>query len=189
MSMKNKKSNIVTLRDSIVVEVFLIIISLCIIFFRHENAFLFLTRGVSIGEQVIIGLLIGLGLSLVLYIVLNVKKESISALDHLKVLAQSSSVSLLLVGILAGIGEEIFFRGVIQNFVGLLLASLLFMLTHAQFWAIPPIGIGGIAFAIFAFLCGLLLGYLYTTYGLICAILVHATIDSIAFIHLKSLFE
>lgn len=180
----------VTLRDSIVVELLFIIVSLLVIaFIKHQNILCFITNGIPIGKQAAYGLLIGLCLSLLLFIVFRMKKNSIISLDHLQALTQSSVISLIITGILAGIGEEFLFRGVIQYYTGIWIASVLFMLAHAQFWAKPPIRLGKITFAVFAFLCGLLLGYLYLTAGLLCAIIVHALIDSIAFIHLKSLFK
>lgn len=188
--MEKGKSNVVTLRDSIVVELLFIIASLLVIaFVRYQNIFCFITNGIMIGKQVAYGLLIGLGMSLLLFIVFRMKRNSIVSLDHLQVLTQSSVFSLIITGILAGIGEEILFRGVIQYYTGIWIASVLFMLAHAQFWAKPPIRLGKITFAVFAFLCGLLLGYLYLAAGLLCAIIVHALIDSIAFIYLKSLFK
>ena len=187
--MKKEKSHVVTLRDSIIVELLFIIVSLfVIVFIRQQNIFNFITAGISVGKQVAYGLLIGIGISLILFIVYRIKKSIIS-LNHLRVLTRSSDLSLLIAGILAGIGEEILFRGVIQYYTGIWIASIIFMLAHAQFWAKPPIEWGKMIYAVFAFSCGLLLGCLYLTAGLLCVITVHALIDSIAFIHLKRLFK
>jgi membrane protease YdiL (CAAX protease family) len=183
--MKKEKSHVVTLRDSIIVELLFIIVSLfVIVFIRQQNIFNFITAG----KQVAYGLLIGIGISLILFIVYRIKKSIIS-LNHLRVLTRSSDISLLIAGILAGIGEEILFRGVIQYYTGIWIASFIFMLAHARFWAKPPIELGKMIYAVFAFSCGLLLGCLYLTAGLLCVITVHALIDSIAFIHLKRLFK
>ncbi len=188
--MKNKKSNVLTLKDSIIVESIFIIISLSVAFFyRHESILNFLTSGGSKGKQVISGFLIGLGIDLALYFILRVKRSEIIALSHLKPLTKSSYPSLLFTGMIAGIGEELLFRGTLQSFVGLWITSIIFMFAHAQFWAVPPISKGKIIFAIFAFSCGVLLGYVYITFGLLCAIIIHAMIDSFAFVYLKSLFQ
>lgn len=187
--MEGKKSNVVTLRDSIVVELLFIIVSLLVIaFVRRQNILCFITNGIPVGKQIVYGLLIGISICLILFIVYRIKKSMIS-LEHLQILTRSSNFSLLIAGILAGIGEELLFRGVIQYYTGIWIASLIFMFAHAQVWAKPPIKLGKMIYAVFAFSCGLLLGYLCLTAGLLCAIIVHSLIDSIAFIHLKSLFK
>ncbi len=188
--MKDNKLNVITLKDSIIVEFIFIIISLSVAFFyRHESILRFLISGGSQSRQVINGFLIGLGIDLALFFVLYLKRSAIMALSHLRLLTKSSYFSLLLTGVIAGIGEELLFRGVLQSFIGIWITSLIFMFAHAQFWAVPPISKGKMAFAVFAFLCGVLLGYVYIIFGLLCAIIIHAMIDSFAFVYLKILFQ
>jgi len=87
--------------------------------------------------------------------------------------------SVLLVALLAGVGEELLFRGVVQDglaglfgpVTGLILASLLFGLAHA----VTP------AYFIIASLLGAYLGWLYVHSGnLLIPIIVHALYDWIA---------
>jgi uncharacterized protein len=87
--------------------------------------------------------------------------------------------SVLLVAILAGVGEEMLFRGVIQDglsaplgtFWALVLASLLFGLAHA----VTP------GYFALASLMGVYLGWLYLASGnLLVPIIVHALYDWIA---------
>ncbi len=87
--------------------------------------------------------------------------------------------SVVLVAVLAGVGEEFLFRGVIQDGLaihlgpvpGLILASLLFGLAHA----VTP------AYFLIASLMGAYLGWLYLHSGnLLLPIVVHALYDWIA---------
>ena len=75
-------------------------------------------------------------------------------------------VGALAVGIAAGTGEEILFRGALQPRFGILFTALLFMLAHFQY-AFSP------AMAEVLFL-GLALGYMRRRVGTIPCILVHA---------------
>lgn len=87
--------------------------------------------------------------------------------------------SVVLVAILAGVGEELLFRGVIQYGLAgpmgpmpaLIIASLLFGLAHAV----------SVAYFIIASLIGLYLGWIYLQTGnLLIPIIVHALYDWIA---------
>jgi membrane protease YdiL (CAAX protease family) len=83
---------------------------------------------------------------------------------------------MLLLSIAAGLGEEIFFRGVLQPAIGLLLSSLLFGLLHA-------INLG---YALYATLMGLYLGVLYyASGGLVLPIVTHALYDFGALVSLR----
>ena len=74
-------------------------------------------------------------------------------------------------GLLAGLGEETFFRGVLQRELGILPVALLFALAHA--------GRGLTLFTIWAFVEGLVFGALYQISGnLLVPMLVHGIHDS-----------
>ncbi len=88
----------------------------------------------------------------------------------------SKTMDLLLVSILAGVGEELLFRGVFQTaltnmlgpFAGLILASVLFGLGH---WITP-------GYALLAGLAGVFLGLLFQfTDNLLLPVLVHILYD------------
>jgi len=87
--------------------------------------------------------------------------------------------AILLVSLLAGVGEELLFRGVIQDtlanplpaWLGLALASVLFGLAHAV----------SLAYFVLATMIGLYLGGLYwTTNNLLVPIVTHALYDWVA---------
>ncbi len=75
-------------------------------------------------------------------------------------------------GLLAGLGEETFFRGILQSEIGWIPAALLFALAH--------VGRGGFnLFALWAVIEGLVLGWLYQLTGnLLVPIIVHGLHDA-----------
>lgn len=97
-------------------------------------------------------------------------------------LADCSSLELLYLGFLAGITEEILFRGVLQPWLeqdwgwagGLVFSNLIFALVH---WITP-------SYALLAGLCGLFLGLMLDIgpeRNLLAPILTHAIYDFLAF--------
>lgn len=103
-----------------------------------------------------------------------------------KVFPQTSSGGLALVSLLAGIGEEMLFRGFLQTlfagFVnepfGILAAALAFGMVHAM----------SRAYAVVATLVGVYLGVLYAvTDNLVVPVIAHALYDFIALLWLRAL--
>ncbi|MFP6574236.1 MAG: CPBP family intramembrane glutamic endopeptidase [Pirellulaceae bacterium] len=101
--------------------------------------------------------------------------------------AEASLMGLLLLSLAAGFGEEMLFRGVLQDWlanwlegdsapwVALLLVSLLFGVCH---WVTT-------AYAVFAAIIGLYLGMLYWVSGsLLTAVVAHAAYDFVALVWL-----
>jgi membrane protease YdiL (CAAX protease family) len=97
-------------------------------------------------------------------------------------LASCSGLELLYLGCLAGLTEEILFRGVLQPWLerdwgwagGLVFSNLIFALVH---WITPT-------YALLAGLCGLLLGFMLDIgpeRNLLAPILTHAIYDFMAF--------
>ena len=76
----------------------------------------------------------------------------------------------------AGVGEELFFRGAIQNLLGIWITSILFILLHGYInpfnWKLSIYGI-----VMVFFIAGL--GYLYEQAGILSAMAAHFTIDVI----------
>ncbi len=102
----------------------------------------------------------------------------------LPALASCSLLDLAGIALLAGLGEEMLFRGVLQGafsrwmdnvWLGLVLASILFGLVHA----ITP------TYALFATLLGLYLGWLWLVQGnLLLVVVAHALYDFFALVYL-----
>lgn len=83
---------------------------------------------------------------------------------------------IVLLGILAGLSEEIFFRGVVQQEIGLWFASIAFGLLHAV----------SLAYVLWATVIGLYLGWLMqTTQSLWPSILAHTMVDWVGLCYLR----
>jgi uncharacterized protein len=86
--------------------------------------------------------------------------------------AFASPVAALALGVLAGTGEEILFRGAIQPRYGLLLTTLLFTVLHVQYeLSVVSLGVFGLA---------ILLGLERRWFGTTACILTHALYDALA---------
>lgn len=92
---------------------------------------------------------------------------------------------LVVISLLAGLGEELLFRGFIQEFMGLWWAAVLFLIPHIGFPLMLPFTVDKIFFSIFYLGTGLLLGLLAREVGLAAAITAHSLYDLSAFILIK----
>lgn len=82
---------------------------------------------------------------------------------------------------LAGLGEELFFRGVLQPVLGLGVASLIFGLFHGPTRELWPL-------ALWATVMGALLGWLYrVSDNLFVPVVAHALYDGVALAYVRSL--
>ena len=96
--------------------------------------------------------------------------------DSLEVITSSSPSYLAapLIGLSAGIGEELLFRGALQPRYGIVLSSVLFALLHSQY---------GFSFiTLSTFLLGCTFGLLAKRYGVIHAIIAHTIYNMLAVI-------
>ncbi|MGQ9487878.1 MAG: lysostaphin resistance A-like protein [Armatimonadota bacterium] len=92
------------------------------------------------------------------------------------VFAQVRPAQMVLLSVVAGIGEEALFRGVLQPIVGVWFASLLFAVVHVLRWDSD-----GIKMIAFYLSFGLLLGWLYAlTQNLWGCMVAHTLYDIIA---------
>jgi len=90
------------------------------------------------------------------------------------------AADIVLLSLAAGIGEELFFRGMMQSFIGVWWAALVFGLLHA----LTP------AYFILATGIGLYFGYLYEATGnLLVPMVSHATYDIFALVLLQRQFS
>lgn len=92
---------------------------------------------------------------------------------------RASFLELLVAAALAGLAEELLFRGLLQPRLGLVPASLVFGLVHGPSLALLPLGLWASA-------VGLFFGLLYQTTGnLAPPVLVHAFYDAVALLAIR----
>jgi uncharacterized protein len=85
-------------------------------------------------------------------------------------------VEILLISVCAGVGEELFFRGVVQPLLGIWVTSLLFVLLHGY---LNPFNIPLTFYGIFMVLVIGVMGLFTEHVGILTAIIAHVTIDFI----------
>lgn len=144
----------------------------------------------SLGEPVsgiAIGLAAALGLAAVQYVLLHYAPDvaPVRALRRLyrellfPLFRASTSIEIIVISLLAGVGEELFFRGAVQPEWGLIAASVVFGLCHVGGRVTLPLGI-------WAACTGVLLGWLLiATGGLLAPIVAHAAYDALALSYLR----
>ena len=128
-----------------------------------------------LGGSVPLGLILGsltalitVSSGLFLYRVVPTLREIAEELGP-RLVEGASSANLILVSLFSGVGEEVFFRGAIQQEFGLLVASVLFGVVHVG----PDRRY--LLWSAWAFMAGLIFGVLYDfTGGLLAPILAHA---------------
>ncbi|TVR04035.1 MAG: CPBP family intramembrane metalloprotease [Deltaproteobacteria bacterium] len=131
-----------------------------------------------------VGVLIGLLLGAVTVMLSRVGERHLRSLERLSRFLREavrglSPVALVWLGVLSATAEELLFRGVLLESMGLLGSSLLFAVVH-----IGPRG-ARLAWMIFALIMGLLLGLLtHYTGSLLGAVVAHAFINTINLLRL-----
>lgn len=141
------------------------------------------TKGWNIFLQVFIGIIFGLVSSLLCLALINrdffknEKKFYVDKIAHFEL----NYVSIILISLCAGIGEEIFFRAAIQPILGVIPTAIIFVVLHGYIsftnWRISIYGLLMIIIMIG-------FGYLYETAGLLCVIMAHTVIDIVLFVEL-----
>lgn len=125
------------------------------------------SRGVVWAAGALVLLLaIEVGISQAWQVLDPVSYERVGGLTDAFISSFLSPLGALTVGLSAGIGEELLFRGALQPRFGLLLTTLLFTLAHAQY-SLSPALIG-------IFIVGYSLGVIRNRINTTAAILVHA---------------
>jgi membrane protease YdiL (CAAX protease family) len=117
----------------IVTIIFTIIFSIVTIYFRKQSLPQVFAAGQPLATQIIFGLILGITIAaLVLFLLLKARFFSQLRTFIREVLNQvrPTMFDLLLIALLAGFGEELFFRATLQPALGLWLTSLIFALGH-----------------------------------------------------------
>ena len=140
-----------------------------------------------IAVQLLIGGLYGCFSGLICWLIIRSRlMEATRAkyVDRIKALGLNN-IEIILVSICAGIGEEILFRGILQDYMGVVLTSIVFVGIHGYFttkhWSIFLYGL-----AMTVIIVGI--GFAYVEMGVIAPIVAHTIIDVIL-LYLISKYE
>lgn len=147
-----------------------------------------LRDGAPAATQVFWGVAIGLIFSIPVVTAIIRMPAFLQLRDHS--IARSRRIDLrglnpVWISLFAGIGEELLFRGAVQPLWGLWLTSVIFALVHIQPSQYRSITRGTIWYAGFVFLVSLLLGSIYTHWGLVAAMAFHTTGDLVGLFTLR----
>lgn len=91
---------------------------------------------------------------------------------------------IIFVSLCAGIGEEIFFRGIIQPYLGIVVTAIIFVAIHGY---LNPKNLKITVYGVYMVFAIMLLGYLTDKFGLITAITAHTVIDVVLLIKTKKM--
>ena len=174
--MKTKKFFYVILFS---LELLLPLIAFLVIFFQKKSfSSIFLIKNPLI-LQIVTGILIGMILGIIMaYIAKKVnyfniiKKLIMDLIYEFKI----NFFDIFLIAFLAGFCEEILFRGVLQEILGIFLSSFVFIFLHGYF---NPFSLNITVWGCIMYCLSLGIGFLYENYGIFAAISFHFSFDFI----------
>lgn len=100
-----------------------------------------------------------------------------------------SGLNPLWMALFAGLGEEVLFRGAIQQIIGLWWSSLVFVLLHSGTYQFRALTWRKAVIAVLIFGISLLLGYIFVNLGLLAAVAAHTIFDVVALFALQRLLR
>ncbi len=160
-------------------ELALVLIAFIIIAVKKQSIASTFTTPALLAVQVSVGIISGLVIG-VLCTILVFKIPIFSIMHKLvKKLITTYKLNLydlILISVLAGVCEEILFRGVLQPMWGIWITSFVFILLHGYF---NPFNWKLTLFGVMMFGISIILGYIYITLGLAAAISFHFSFDLI----------
>ncbi|WP_296944131.1 CPBP family intramembrane glutamic endopeptidase [uncultured Massilia sp.] len=149
------------------------------------------TGPVPILSQLLVGHVLALVAALASYALFRLTKESASTARTVETYARLDLRGLnpLWISIAAAVGEEMLFRAALQPFVGVWIASLLFVATHVPVYRFRKLDRATLVQAGGIFLCSVVLGFVFARVGLVAAMLVHLWIDVVGLLAVRSMLQ
>ena len=161
-----------------IVEGIFVLVAALVIYLRHAAGQVSFILPVM--TQVTIGLPLGGTLGVLIGFAALHSPWRTSVVDGLLPLrlVTAAAWSIVVVGVLAGVAEEILFRAALQPWIGIWWTSLLFGLAHSGTARLHEgFSFGKLAYLVFAVGAGVLLGLLYGSAGLLASMTAHASYD------------
>lgn len=146
------------------------------LFFRSKNSF-------GLFSQFIIGLIVGGISGFIAWAIVasGYMRPVLKKYGYLVKSMRLNIYTILFLSFCAGIGEEFFFRGVLQNYLGVIITAVIFVLIHGYLNPLETkIFVYGLAMTIII----IAVGFLDREVGLVSAMMAHTVIDIILFYQL-----
>ena len=165
------------------------LLSFILNYFTSEQSFsvLFFSQ-TSLIIEVIVGAILGVLIAWIGWGILNLNylKGELDKYSNLFSAQNLTYPLIIFVSLSAGIGEEIFFRGIIQPFLGVVLTAIFFVAIHGY---LNPKNLKISIYGSYMVIVITLIGYLSNYLGLISAITAHTFIDIVLLIKTKKSLE
>lgn len=172
--------NRILLLGSLTVTLFPLVGILLLYFFNDANYHIMLRSTESFGTQMAVGIPVGLAFGLIAWMIADSRllRRSTSRYLHLIGELKLNFLEILFLSLCAGIGEELFFRGVLQYYWGVVPTAVLFVAIHGYIsfkdWKLSVYGFSMTILII-------VLGYMCEYIGIWSAAIAHAMIDVVLF--------
>lgn len=183
-----RERNVYTMRDILVSEALMAAVGAAIIVLRRQTGFAHLSASWPL--QLGSGLLAGAAVGIVCATIVRTTALAGPVARALDILAgvKPGIVQFLVIGAVAGIGEELLFRAALQSWLGILWASALFALAHAGTAKLDDgVTLSKVGYGAFALMAGVILGLAYARFGLVPVMCAHAAYDATMLIGLRPL--
>jgi membrane protease YdiL (CAAX protease family) len=169
----------ITVRRQIIVCIGMSVLALILIHIQGRSIGTIIAAGQPLHLQTGFGLAVGAAAALAALI--GYKWQASKA--HTKSIVNSynrlnlSGWNPVWISLAAGFGEELLFRGALQPLLGILFASLVFVIAHIPAYQVKSFTLTTLIQATGVFATSIFLGVVFEYVGLVAAMLVHALID------------
>ncbi len=126
--------------------------------------------------EMVLGSVLGLVIAILGWLILNHQYIAKETNRYIEIFNETSLTPFLIifVSLSAGVGEEIFFRGVLQRYLGVIITSFFFVGIHGY---LNPKNLKITIYGLYMVLVICIVGYCSQEVGLISAIVAHSVID------------
>ena len=149
-------------------------------FVQHQDWTILLLQNTPVWYQIVLGVIIGLIITLVLLLIIelpwfnNMRHFFVELIGPIHL----GLPAIAFISICAGIGEELFFRGAVQYWLGIWITAILFVLLHGY---INPKNWRMSVYGSMLIIASAAFGYLAEHVGLLSAMIAHTIYDVVMF--------
>jgi len=167
------------LSKQLLVFVAMSMLALLLIYLQQSSVERIFKAGQPPALQMGFGLAAGACSALMAWVAYKLQKSNVSTRSVVTSYSrlELSGFNPVLLALAAGFGEELLFRAALQPLLGVLLASLIFVVAHVRAYQMKALTRTTLVQASGLFASGIFLGLIFQYVGLIAAIFVHVSID------------